>query len=56
VKIKLGITDGVNVEVTEGNLKEGELVITGQNLTKGSQAQSGQRPPGFGGSFGRLGR
>jgi len=29
-KVKLGITDGVNVEITGGNLKEGELVITGQ--------------------------
>jgi multidrug efflux pump subunit AcrA (membrane-fusion protein) len=29
-RITIGITDGVNTEVTEGDLKEGESVILGQ--------------------------
>ena len=39
-KITLGITDGVNTEVAEGELKEGELVILGQTLTAGSLHRS----------------
>lgn len=52
-KIKLGITDGVHTEVAEGELKEGELIIIGQNITNTKQAQtspSTQRAPGFGGT------
>lgn len=33
VSIKLGITDGVSTEVTEGDVQEGEIVIVGQNRT-----------------------
>ncbi len=52
-KIKLGITDGVHTEVTEGEVKEGDLIIIGQNITSAKQAQtspSTQRAPGFGGT------
>lgn len=50
-RIKVGLTDGASTEVVEGNLQEGELVITGQTLTSGSKAQSTQTPaPGFGGA------
>ena len=31
VSIKIGITDGVSTEITEGNVQEGEIVIVGQN-------------------------
>jgi HlyD family secretion protein len=51
-KIRAGITDGVNTEIIEGELKEGETVITGQTTTDSSQTQSGsgsQAAPGFGG-------
>lgn len=53
-RIKLGITDGVNTEVVEGELKEGEMVITAQNSANASRTQSGtgQRAPGFGGAPG----
>lgn len=50
-RIKVGLTDGVQTEVVEGNLQEGELVVTGQTLTSASKAQSSQTPaPGFGGA------
>lgn len=51
-KITLGITDGVTTEVAEGSLKEGELVIIGQNTPGVSQPPTVQRPPGFGGQPG----
>ena len=50
-RIKVGLTDGAQTEVVEGNLQEGEMVITGQTLTSASKAQSSQTPaPGFGGA------
>jgi HlyD family secretion protein len=50
-RIKVGLTDGAATEVVEGNLQEGELVITGQTLTSSAKAQSSQTPaPGFGGA------
>jgi len=36
VRIKIGITDGVSTEVTEGDVQEGEIVIVGQNRTGAS--------------------
>jgi HlyD family secretion protein len=50
-RIRIGITDGTATEVTEGELKEGELVIVGQNLSSDERPQS-TRPPGFGGGPG----
>jgi len=50
-RIKVGLSDGAATEVVEGNLQEGELVITGQTLTSANKAQSSQTPaPGFGGA------
>ena len=48
-RIKVGLSDGASTEVVEGNLNEGDLVITGQTVS-GSSASSTQqnRPPGFG--------
>ncbi|MGB8509292.1 MAG: efflux RND transporter periplasmic adaptor subunit [Pyrinomonadaceae bacterium] len=49
-RIKIGLTDGAATEVVEGDLREGEIVVTGQNITGQQSAtpQSGQTAPGFG--------
>lgn len=52
-RIKIGLTDGAATEVVEGNLQEGEMVITGQTISGANKAQSAQSPaaaPGFGGA------
>jgi len=50
-RIKVGLTDGVSTEVVEGNLQEGELVITGQTVTNASKSNTNQTSaPGFGGA------
>ncbi len=50
-RIKIGLTDGISTEVVEGNLVEGEMVITGQTQTSASRANSNQTSaPGFGGA------
>ncbi|MCU1265617.1 MAG: Efflux transporter, family, subunit precursor [Acidobacteria bacterium] len=50
-RIKVGLTDGVSTEVVEGNLQEGELVITGQTIASASKTQSNTNSaPGFGGA------
>jgi HlyD family secretion protein len=51
-RIKVGLTDGASTEVVEGNLVEGEMVITGQTLSS-SAAKSNTNAtsaPGFGGT------
>jgi HlyD family secretion protein len=49
-RVKLGITDGTATEVIEGDLKEGETIIVGQNIPAEDRPQNNQqRPPGFGG-------
>ncbi|HEX5964314.1 MAG TPA: efflux RND transporter periplasmic adaptor subunit [Pyrinomonadaceae bacterium] len=49
-RIKVGLSDGVATEVVEGDLKEGDMVITGQTISGSSaSSQNNQsRPPGFG--------
>lgn len=48
-RIKVGLSDGASTEVVEGELNEGDMVITGQQVSGSSSAQSNQsRPPGFG--------
>ena len=48
-RIKVGLTDGTATEVVEGDLKEGDMVITGQTISSAIKAQSSQTPaPGFG--------
>jgi HlyD family secretion protein len=51
VRIKLGITDGKDTEVAEGDLKEGDTIIVGQTISADNRGQS-TRPPGFGGPGG----
>jgi len=50
-RIKVGLTDGAATEVVEGNLQEGEMVITGQTLSSTSMPGTNQTTsaPGFGG-------
>ena len=50
--IQLGITDGSFTEILQGDLKDGELVIVGQNITSENRPQNRQNPPGFGGGGG----
>ena len=48
-RIKVGLSDGASTEVVEGNLTEGELVITGQTVSGSASTSTQQnRPPGFG--------
>src|SRR6185369_15951222 len=49
-RIKVGLSDGASTEVVEGNLNEGDMVITGQTVSGSGAASSTQqnRPPGFG--------
>jgi HlyD family secretion protein len=50
-RIKVGLTDGASTEVVEGDLREGEMVITGQNISGAPRTQnSSQSAPGFGGA------
>jgi HlyD family secretion protein len=51
-QIKVGLTDGASTEVVEGNLQEGETVITGQNISAQSKPQNSNQTaaPGFGGA------
>ena len=50
-RIKIGLTDGASTEVVEGNLREGEMVITGQTMSAADKTQGNQsQAPGFGGA------
>src|SRR5688572_28157108 len=54
-RITVGLSDGSATEVLEGNLQEGDTVITGQNVTSAARTQSTQAAPGFGGGAPRMG-
>ena len=54
-RITVGLSDGSATEVVEGNLQEGDTVITGQNVTSAARTQSTQAAPGFGGGTPRMG-
>jgi HlyD family secretion protein len=47
-RIKVGLSDGASTEVVEGNLTEGEMVITGQTVSGTASSTNQSRPPGFG--------
>jgi HlyD family secretion protein len=54
-RIKIGLSDGSSTEVVEGDLHEGDVVVTGQNLaaSSSSSAQNNNNKstaPGFGGT------
>lgn len=54
-RITVGLSDGSATEVVEGNLQEGDTVITGQNITSAVRTQNTQAAPGFGGGAPRMG-
>ena len=55
-RITVGLSDGTATEVVDGNLREGDIVITGQNVSSSSRTQtSTQQAPGFGGGQPRMG-
>lgn len=48
-RITVGLSDGAATEVVDGDLKEGDMVITGQTISGSSASTNTQsRPPGFG--------
>ncbi len=50
-RVKVGLSDGTATEVVEGELREGDVIITGQNVTASSSAGTqNQSAPGFGGA------
>lgn len=50
-RIKVGLSDGASTEVVDGDLKEGDVVVTGQTLAGSSSSQANrQSAPGFGGA------
>ena len=50
VVVRLGLTDGVQTQVEEGKLKEGDPVVTGTEEAGARSAETpASRPPGFGG-------
>jgi HlyD family secretion protein len=54
-KIKVGLTDGISTEVVEGNLQEGEMVVTGQTISSASKIQSSPTPAAVLGGAPRTG-
>jgi len=49
-RIKVGLTDGVSTEVGEGNLQEGEMVVTGQTISSASAQNSPTPASALGGA------
>jgi HlyD family secretion protein len=53
-RIKIGLSDGSSTEVVEGELREGDVVVTGQNVAassaSGGARNNNQTAPGFGGA------
>jgi hypothetical protein len=48
-RITVGLSDGAATEVVDGELKEGDMVITGQQISGASASSTNtSRPPGFG--------
>jgi HlyD family secretion protein len=48
-RITVGLSDGSATEVVDGDLKEGDMVITGQQVSSASRnANTPSTPPGFG--------
>jgi HlyD family secretion protein len=47
-RVKVGLTDGTSTEVVEGELNEGDMVITGQTISGANRNANTQTPPGFG--------
>jgi HlyD family secretion protein len=48
-RITVGLSDGAATEVVDGDLKEGDMVITGQQVSSTNRTTN-STPPGFGGA------
>jgi HlyD family secretion protein len=53
VVLRLGLTDGVQTEILEGKLKEGDKVILSTEISGSRATATTQGPMGFGGPMGR---
>jgi HlyD family secretion protein len=49
-RITTGLSDGAATEIVEGNLNEGDMVITGQQISGATRTSTQSTPPGFGGA------
>jgi len=49
-RITTGLSDGSATEVVDGNLNEGDMVITGQQISGTARTSTQSTPPGFGGA------
>jgi HlyD family secretion protein len=49
-RIKIGISDGTSTEMVEGDLKEDDVLVTGETTSGTPRAGNSQAPPGFGGA------
>ena len=49
-RITTGLSDGSATEVVDGNLNEGDMVITGQQVSGTARTSTQSTPPGFGGA------
>jgi len=47
-RITVGLSDGAATEVVDGELKEGDMVITGQQVSGANRTSNTSTPPGFG--------
>ena len=47
-RITVGLSDGSATEVVDGELKEGDMVITGQQISGTKTTTTQSTPPGFG--------
>ena len=55
VRLRLGISDGQNTELIEGDVKEGTEVVTNVTIAGQSTRPAASAFPGFGGPGGRQG-
>ena len=56
VVLRLGLTDGVRTQIVEGNLKQGDKVVTALEADSGRSTVLSSRPPGFIGPMGGIRR
>ena len=54
-RITTGLSDGSATEIVEGNLNEGDMVITGQQISGAQRTSTQSTPPGFGNTRGGSG-
>ncbi|HEY6122797.1 MAG TPA: efflux RND transporter periplasmic adaptor subunit [Pyrinomonadaceae bacterium] len=54
-RITVGLTDGVSTQVLDGNLNEGEMVVTGQTIAGSTKPQTTQTQSPFGGGGAQRG-